>query len=110
MRKIARIAFERGTGARGLRSVVEKVLEEVLFNAEDGVRYVITEKTVKGGETVRQIMNQARTPLARICGVGNAPERRTWTNGHRALLYRFRRGSSAIMGNVLNVVANHTRQ
>jgi len=31
-----------------------------------------------------------------VCG-GAAPERRTWTNGHRVLLYRFRRGSSAII-------------
>jgi ATP-dependent protease Clp ATPase subunit len=32
-----------GTGARGLRSVVEEVLEGVLFEAAPGVRYVITE-------------------------------------------------------------------
>jgi ATP-dependent protease Clp ATPase subunit len=35
VREIARIALERGTG---MRSVVEEVLEGVLFDAEEGVR------------------------------------------------------------------------
>src|SRR5208337_130757 len=52
--EIARIAPERGTGARGLRSVIEEVLEGVLFEVEAGVRYVVTEKTVRGGEAVKQ--------------------------------------------------------
>jgi ATP-dependent Clp protease ATP-binding subunit ClpX len=43
IKEIARIALERGTGARGLRSVVEEVLEGVLFEVEAGVRYVINE-------------------------------------------------------------------
>src|SRR5271165_371531 len=34
--------------SRGLRSVVEETLEGVLFDAEVGVRFVITEKTVRG--------------------------------------------------------------
>ena len=54
VKEIARIALERGTGARGLRSVVEEVLEAVMFDVEAGVRYVITEKTVK------QSMSQPR--------------------------------------------------
>ena len=58
VKEIARIALERGTGARGLRSVVEEVLEGVLFDVEAGVRYVITERTVRGGEAVRQSMSQ----------------------------------------------------
>ncbi len=64
IKEIARIALERGTGARGLRSVVEEVLEGVLFDAEAGVRYVITEKTVRGGEAVKQSMSQSRAPLS----------------------------------------------
>ncbi|MGO8897535.1 MAG: hypothetical protein ACLQU5_04205 [Isosphaeraceae bacterium] len=64
IKEIARIALERGTGARGLRSVVEEVLEGVLFDAEVGVRYVITEKTVRGGEAVKQSMSQSRAPLS----------------------------------------------
>lgn len=64
IKETARIAFERGTGARGLRSVVEQVMEGVLFDAEAGVRYVITDKAVRGGEAVKQRMNQARAPLS----------------------------------------------
>jgi ATP-dependent Clp protease ATP-binding subunit ClpX len=63
VKEIARIALERGTGARGLRSVIEEVLEGVLFEVEASVRYVITEKTVRGGEVVRQCMTQTRAPL-----------------------------------------------
>jgi ATP-dependent Clp protease ATP-binding subunit ClpX len=63
VKEIARIALERRTGARGLRSVVEEVLEEVLFEVEAGVRYVITDKAVRGGEAVKQSMSQPRAPL-----------------------------------------------
>jgi len=63
VREIARVALERGMGARGLRSVVEEVLEGVLFDVEAGVRYVVTEKTLIGGEEVRQRMGQMTAPL-----------------------------------------------
>ena len=64
VREIARIALERGTGARGLRSVVEEVLEAVMFDAEAGIRYVITDRTVRGGEPVKQSLSQTRAPLS----------------------------------------------
>ena len=64
IKEIARIALDRGTGARGLRSVVEEVLEGVLFDAEAGLRYVVTDKTVRGGEPVKQSMTQTRAPLS----------------------------------------------
>jgi len=64
VREIARIALGRATGARGLRSVVEEVLEGVLFDPEPGVRYVITDRTVRGGEAVKQSMTQTRAPLS----------------------------------------------
>jgi len=77
VREIARIALERGTGARGLRSVVEEVLEGVLFEVEAGVRYVVTEKTVRGGEPDKQSMSQSRAPLSswlnRRMASGNQP-------------------------------------
>ena len=38
IKEIAKIALERGTGARGLRSVVEEVLEGVLFDPMPGVQ------------------------------------------------------------------------
>ncbi len=64
VREIARVASERGSGARGLRAVVEEVLEPVLFEIEAGVRYLITEKTVRGGVVVRQRTDQMRVPLS----------------------------------------------
>jgi ATP-dependent Clp protease ATP-binding subunit ClpX len=66
VKEIAQIASERGTGARGLRSVVEETLEGVLFDAEAGVRYVVTEKTVRGGEAVKRSMTQTRAPLSKF--------------------------------------------
>jgi ATP-dependent Clp protease ATP-binding subunit ClpX len=47
VKEISRIALERGTGARGLQSVVEEVLEGVLFDAE----------------AMRQSVSQVRAPL-----------------------------------------------
>jgi hypothetical protein len=38
-------------------------MEGVLFDVEAGVRYVITDKTVRGGEPTKQIMSQPRAPL-----------------------------------------------
>jgi ATP-dependent Clp protease ATP-binding subunit ClpX len=64
VKEIARIALERGTGARGSRSVVEQVLDGVLFDVEADVRYVITDRTVRGGEAVKQSMAQTRAPLS----------------------------------------------
>ena len=43
--------------------MVEEVLEGVLFEVEAGVRYVITEKTVRGGEPVEQRVKQPKAPL-----------------------------------------------
>ncbi len=64
VREIARIALQRGTEARGLRAVIEEVLEGVLFEVEAGIRYLITDKTVRGGEPVKQILSQPRAPLS----------------------------------------------
>jgi ATP-dependent Clp protease ATP-binding subunit ClpX len=49
MRAIAQLAHERGTGARGLRAIVERVLEPVLFDPERWVNYRVTEESVRGG-------------------------------------------------------------
>ncbi len=50
LREIASVAIERNTGARGLRSIVEDILREIMFTApseEDIGRIVITKETVK---------------------------------------------------------------
>ncbi len=64
--EIARIALECGTGVRGLRAVVEEVLEGVLFDAEAGLRYVVTDKAVRGGEPVKHSLGQPMAPLSKF--------------------------------------------
>jgi ATP-dependent Clp protease ATP-binding subunit ClpX len=58
IKEIARLAFERGTGARGLRAVIESVVEGVMFELSDEERgqvFVIDEKVVRGeGEPGRK--------------------------------------------------------
>ncbi|MDG1454837.1 MAG: hypothetical protein P8R38_01390, partial [Planctomycetota bacterium] len=44
LRHVARIARERGTGARGLRSVVEDLMRDILFE--------ISEDSIRGKKTV----------------------------------------------------------
>jgi ATP-dependent protease Clp ATPase subunit len=63
LNEIARIALQRGTGARGLRGVIEEVLEGVLFEVEAGARYIVTDEVVRGGGVVKQKMEQTRAPL-----------------------------------------------
>jgi ATP-dependent Clp protease ATP-binding subunit ClpX len=51
LRMIARRAMDKGTGARGLRSIVEQVMLDIMFDLPDkpkGSKIVIDEKTVKG--------------------------------------------------------------
>ena len=51
IKEIARLAYERGTGARGLRAVVEQVVENVMFEvgeADRGQVFVIDERVVRG--------------------------------------------------------------
>ncbi len=47
-----------------MRSVIEEVMEGILFDVEAGVRYVISDKTVRGGEAVKQSMSQSRALLS----------------------------------------------
>ena len=53
--EIARIAREKETGARGLRSVIEQVMFPVMYELPDrkeGERYVITEEMIRGEKPV----------------------------------------------------------
>jgi ATP-dependent Clp protease ATP-binding subunit ClpX len=55
LRAIARQAHKRETGARGLRSIIENVMLDIMFELPDqptGGRYVITEDVVEGNEKV----------------------------------------------------------
>jgi ATP-dependent Clp protease ATP-binding subunit ClpX len=49
---IARRAMGRGTGARGLRSIVEEVMLDIMFELPDqpqGTSYVVSDEAVEGG-------------------------------------------------------------
>jgi len=49
--KIAQLALEKKTGARGLRSIVEKVMLDIMYDLPDlpsGKTYQVTEETVEG--------------------------------------------------------------
>ena len=53
LREIARTALEKRTGARGLRSIMESVMEDVMFtlpDEEDAEKCVITKGAVLGEE------------------------------------------------------------
>ena len=48
---IAHAAIERNTGARGLRSIIEEVMMDIMFDLpsrDDVEKAIITEDTVKG--------------------------------------------------------------
>ena len=49
--KIAQLAMEKKTGARGLRSIVEGIMLDILYDLPDlpaGRTYQVTEETVDG--------------------------------------------------------------
>src|SRR5258707_1297210 len=51
LREIAKRARERDTGARGLRSIVEDIMTDVMFELPDietKSKYVVTEAVVRG--------------------------------------------------------------
>ncbi|MFO1020559.1 MAG: ATP-dependent Clp protease ATP-binding subunit ClpX [Planctomycetales bacterium] len=51
LREIARIAKERDTGARGLRSVIEHAMFDIMFTLpeqEPGKKYVVTPEVIRG--------------------------------------------------------------
>ena len=50
VREVAMIAHERGTGARGLRAVIEAVLGPLMFDPQPWTTYFIDEEAVRGGE------------------------------------------------------------
>jgi ATP-dependent Clp protease ATP-binding subunit ClpX len=48
IRKIAEVAVEKKTGARGLKRIIENVLNEALFeNAGTSVRFVVVDPNLK---------------------------------------------------------------
>ena len=55
VREIARLAKARGTGARALRSIMERIMLDIMFELPDrapGQKYVLTDKVVRGEESL----------------------------------------------------------
>ena len=53
LRSIARRALEKDTGARGLRSIIEEVMLDIMYDLpeqEAGSQYLITDEIVEGRE------------------------------------------------------------
>ena len=62
LREIARIAKAKDTGARGLRSVVEESMFEVMYELPDqaaGKKYVLTPEVVRGETGLRPLDDSA---------------------------------------------------
>jgi ATP-dependent Clp protease ATP-binding subunit ClpX len=60
--EIARIAIEKDTGARGLRSVVEEAMFEVMYELPDlepGKKYLLTPEVIRGDQRLRPIEDSA---------------------------------------------------
>lgn len=61
LKEIAKVAIKKGTGARGLRSVVESFMTDVMFDLSEhqGEVVTITDKVVRGEEQVFPPKNKA---------------------------------------------------
>ncbi len=62
LHEVARLASERQTGARSLRSVLEGVIFDVLFDLPDvgnGKKYVITPEMVRGEQAIHPVDDSA---------------------------------------------------
>jgi ATP-dependent Clp protease ATP-binding subunit ClpX len=59
LRAIAHLAIERNTGARGLRSIMETMMQQTMFEVpsrDDIAEVVVTEDTVKNNTQPRYIL------------------------------------------------------
>lgn len=62
LREIAKIAIEKDTGARGLRSVVEESMFDIMFELPDlepGKKYVVTPEVVRGQQRLMPATDSA---------------------------------------------------
>ena len=66
LHEIAKKAIERKTGARGLRSIIEKILMETMYQipSESGLKKVVVDGTVVIGES-EPLMVYEKTPKRR---------------------------------------------
>lgn len=69
IRAIADIAIKQGTGARGLRSIIERTLQDTMFQLPslDDVRQVIVDKaSVEGSSTPKLLREAVDVPQGRL--------------------------------------------
>lgn len=67
--EMAKIAMERGTGARGLRSVMEHLLRKSMFEvpSDEGVnRVVVNGEVVRGEQEIELSYGERKTPVAAV--------------------------------------------
>ena len=63
LKAIAQLASKRDTGARGLRSIIEKLLQDIMFETPSNpeiAKVIINESTVNGGNGPEIIISDAR--------------------------------------------------
>jgi len=68
MQEMARQAIEKGTGARGLRSILEKSMLDLMFelpSRDDVSEVIITEDFVKSGAEPEYILKKAKKAKAK---------------------------------------------
>ena len=66
---IAQLAMARGTGARGLRSILEEVLLPAMYEIpgrDDIEKVVITENTVKNGDHPTMVLHQSKKESPKV--------------------------------------------
>ena len=69
LKAIAKLAVERKTGARGLRSIMEGFMNDIMYDIPDKEtveKCIITEDCVKGISEPEYVYNENRQPLKRI--------------------------------------------
>ena len=69
LRAIAEQALSRGTGARGLRGVLETLLQKTMFDLpshDHVVRCLVDDAAVRGEEDIKQIMSDVADPEANV--------------------------------------------
>ncbi len=62
LRAIARRALNKDTGARGLRSIIEEVMLDVMYDLPEnqGARYVVTQDAVEGRERLYPLVEEKK--------------------------------------------------
>ena len=69
LKSIAKLAVERETGARGLRSIVEDFINPIMYEipSENNIeKCIITEETVVGNKKPQYVINENRQPIKRV--------------------------------------------